>query len=491
ASLADLWSLPVAADQLAPIVALEALAQGSRGQGGWFTGAVDISLTASDERAGAVTSEYRVDGSEWTSYVAPFTIDEEGETVIEYRATDAAGNTSEPKQSTVRIDGTAPEAAHTVDAEAIGGWLPAGAAIDITAADAGSGVAAIEYRFGDGAWLPYASAVELPLGSTDVEYRARDLAGNSSAVAAAAFAVDGVAPSATAERSSEPAASGWHLVSPTVELAASDTESGMGTIEYAIGTGAWTAYTTAIGIPEGVSELRFRASDAVGNVAATMIETIKVDSVRPEVEAIMIGRELSLVGTDDGSGVDRIDFRLDGAEAWTHYTGAVVLDNHAHSIEFRASDLAGNVGPVGTRTVVGGSLSQADVKPGDAVTVAGEGFAPGETVTIELRSQAVRLGEAVADDTGAFSAAVTIPSDTAKGEHHVVLTGESPESTISLAITVDPDTVILPGGIATTGAVVAPVLTVGVLLVAVGVALFIWRRRRPHSSGDDAMPPTA
>jgi hypothetical protein len=293
-----------------------------------------------------------------------------------------------------------------------------------------------------------------------------------------------------AERFSEPAASGWHLVSPTVELAASDTESGVAAIEYAIGTGAWAAYATAIEIPEGVSELRFRASDAVGNVGATTIETIKVDSVRPEVDASVNGRALSLVGTDDGSGVDRIDFRLDGAEEWTRYAGAVALDNHAHSIEFRASDLAGNVGQVGMRAVVGGSISQADVKPGDTITVTGEGFAPGESVTIDLRSQSVRLGEAVADDTGAFSTSVTIPRDTATGEHHVVLTGENPESTISFTITVDPDTVILPGGIATTGAVVAPVLTLGLLLVAAGAALFIWRRRR-HSNDADPITPTA
>ncbi|MDQ2660676.1 MAG: family 78 glycoside hydrolase catalytic domain [Actinomycetota bacterium] len=490
ASLADLWVLPVSADQLAPSVALEALAQGTRGQGGWFTGPVDVSLTASDERAGAVSSEYRVDDGEWTSYAAPFTIDEEGATVIEYRATDAAGNVSEPKQAVVRIDATAPVAVHTVSVDAVDGWLASGTTIDITATDAGSGVAAIEYRLGAGAWAPYTSAVELPLGATVVEYRAHDIAGNGGAVTSAEFAVDGVAPSVTAERSSEPAASGWHLVSPTVELAASDTESGVAAIEYAIGTGAWTAYATAIEIPEGVSELRFRASDAVGNVGATTIETIKVDSVRPEVDASVNGRALSLVGTDDGSGVDRIDFRLDGAEEWTRYAGAVALDNHAHSIEFRASDLAGNVGQVGMRAVVGGSISQADVKPGDTITVTGEGFAPGESVTIDLRSQSVRLGEAVADDTGAFSTSVTIPSDTATGEHHVVLTGENPESTISFTITVDPDTVILPGGIATTGAVVAPVLTLGLLLVAAGAALFIWRRRR-HSNDADPMTPTA
>src|SRR5690606_14984691 len=124
-----------------------------------------------------------------------------------------------------------------------------------------SGVDAIEYRFGGDDWTSYSGPVELPLGVTTVEYRAHDVAGNAGAAATAEFSVDGTAPSVTITRSSEPSASGWHLTAPTVELAASDAESGMGVIEYAIGDGEWTLYSGSIPLSEGVSELRVRASD--------------------------------------------------------------------------------------------------------------------------------------------------------------------------------------------------------------------------------------
>lgn len=486
-SLADVWAMSVTADTIAPSVALEAFPQGARGLVGWFLGPVDVSLSASDESAGEPLIEYRQGEGEWVSYTAPFTVGDEGTTAIEYRATDVAGNVSAVLQKLIDIDSTAPSVSHRLSGAPVGDWLAVGTKLSIEATDAGSGVAAIEYRLGAGDWAPYTAAIELPLGTTAVDYRARDIAGTLGEVVSAEFSVDGIAPSVTAERSAEPAASGWHLVAPTVSLAASDAESGIGAIEYAIGTGAWASYTEPIGIPEGISELRYRASDALGNVSATAVETFKVDSVRPELTAALVGRTLSLTGSDAGSGIARIEIRLDGAGDWSLYTGAITLDNRAHSLEYRATDNAGNLGVVAGRSVIGGSISQANAKPGDTITVSGEGFASGEAVRVELRSQPVLLEEAVADADGAFSVSVTIPRDTAEGAHKIVLTGENPESTIGFALTVDADTVILPGGIATTGAVMTPVLLLGLLLAGAG-ALLLFVRRTRREVGHRARP---
>src|SRR5690606_38624872 len=101
---------------------------------------------------------------------------------------------------------------------------------------------------------------------TTVEYRAHDVAGNAGTATTAEFSVDGTAPLVTVTRSSDPAASGWHLTAPSVELAASDAESGVGVIEYAIGNGEWTVYSGPIALAERVSDLRIRASDALGNM---------------------------------------------------------------------------------------------------------------------------------------------------------------------------------------------------------------------------------
>lgn len=483
ASLADVWALPIVEDTIAPTVALEALPQGTRGLDGWFTGPVDVSLSAQDERSGAILIEYRLDGGSWHEYDEAFSVTES--TVIDYRATDAAGNVSATGQADVQIDAIAPTASHALSAEPVEGWLASGTSIAITAEDSDSGVDVIEYRLGEGEWTIYAGSVELPLGMTSVDYRARDVSGNQGDVVTAEFSVDGTAPDVSATHSSEPTASGWHLTAPTVELSASDTESGMGVIEYAIGDEAWMTFSGPIAIPEGVSELRFRASDALGNTTDTVIETLKVDSIRPEVSAAVDGRTVTLAGTDDGSGIARIEMSLDGSTDWSVYSGPFSLDDDAHHLRFRASDHAGNVGAAAERVFVGGTLSQSSVRPGDTITVSGLGFTEGENVSLELRSEPVALATAVADGDGGFSVRVTVPDNTTEGAHHIVLTGESPEASIALALMVDADTVILPGGLATTGADIAQALTLGVLLTGAGLGLWLFFVRRARRLADE------
>jgi hypothetical protein len=60
---------------------------------------------------------------------------------------------------------------------------------------------------------------------------------------------------------------------------------------------------------------------------------------------------------------------------------------------------------------------------GGTITVSGDGFAPGATLTVELHSDPVLLATVVADGNGAYSAVVTIPADTAPGPHQIVVSG--------------------------------------------------------------------
>ena len=68
------------------------------GPGGTYDGPVGVRLSAA---GGAAFTEYRVDGGEWVRsentagddpFVTAFTVSAEGEHVVEYRSTDAAGN---------------------------------------------------------------------------------------------------------------------------------------------------------------------------------------------------------------------------------------------------------------------------------------------------------------------------------------------------------------------------------------------------------------
>ncbi|WP_022891305.1 GH92 family glycosyl hydrolase [Agromyces subbeticus] len=131
-------------------------------------------------------------------------------------------------------------------------------------------------------------------------------------------------------------------------------------------------------------------------------------------------------------------------------------------------------------------------RPGDLVTVTGEGFAPGEKITVEVHSDPVVVGTATATARGAFSLTFTLP-DVPVGAHRVVVTGETSAVPVSFAFEVLPAQVPGDGSSGTGGPTdpsVAALSNTGVdgtllaivggaaaLLVLIGAALVFLRRR--------------
>ncbi|KAM9862894.1 alkaline phosphatase family protein [Leucobacter sp. BZR 635] len=87
------------------------------------------------------------------------------------------------------------------------------------------------------------------------------------------------------------------------------------------------------------------------------------------------------------------------------------------------------------------TLSGTTVEAGKSITATGTGFAANEELKFELRSTPQQLGTVAADDTGAFSHALTIPADTAAGEHTVVaIRADGSELSQPVSVTSAPDT---------------------------------------------------
>jgi hypothetical protein len=93
--------------------------------------------------------------------------------------------------------------------------------------------------------------------------------------------------------------------------------------------------------------------------------------------------------------------------------------------------------PAGTPVEEARVRTSADsVVQGGTVTVSGSGFAPAETVMLELHSEVTRLGEVTADAAGAFETTATIPGSAPVGEHAVVAIGETSRRSASAALQV-------------------------------------------------------
>ncbi|MFD6023462.1 OmpL47-type beta-barrel domain-containing protein [Streptomyces griseoluteus] len=267
-------------------------------------------------------------------------------------------------------DTTAPTASAKVEGQQNADGAYVGSAkVTVSASDDASGVKSVEYAVGaDGPWQAYTAPVVVhQVGAHTVRYRATDRAGNVAAEKSVTFSVvapptdDTAAPETSATVSGEKDADGNYLTMATVTVTASDTGSGVNTIEYALGAdGAWQPYTAPVMVHAvGSHTVRYRATDKAGNAAAeksvafTVVAPPAEDTIAPETSATLSGTRnsnrayvtsarVTVNASDSASGVDRVEYSLDGGP-YLAYSAPVVVDRLGfHTVAYRATDKAGN-----------------------------------------------------------------------------------------------------------------------------------------------------
>jgi plastocyanin len=143
------------------------------GDAGWYASPVEVTLSATDNEGGSGVdgTEYRFAGdAEWTTYDDPFTVDEDGEHEIEYRSTDAEGNTESTRRVSFKIDATDPTTTARVNGESPVSNYDGPVEVDLDADDGdGSGIRATEVRVDGGAWEPYVEEETILNSAADLE----------------------------------------------------------------------------------------------------------------------------------------------------------------------------------------------------------------------------------------------------------------------------------------------------------------------------------
>ncbi|MFJ6117646.1 OmpL47-type beta-barrel domain-containing protein [Streptomyces sp. NPDC092129] len=332
---------------------------------------LNILANPNDDMGGRHTAEVTLTPGR---YFYHCTIPGHGQMQGELVVTEGGGSDTTPPQTSAQVAG-----AQNAQGDYVGA-----ATVTIAATDeGGSGVDRIEYAIGDtGAWQPYTAPVVVDrTGSHKVRHRALDKAGNVSAEKSVEFTVvappsdDTAPPETSATVSGERNADGAYIDMATVTVTASDTGSGVNSIEYAVGAGAWQAYSGPVMVHQvGAQTVRYRATDKAGNVSAeksvqfTVVAAPPRDTTAPVTGVAVEGTKnsdgayvgsakVTVSATDDGgSGVASVEYSLD-AGPYLAYTAPVVVDRAgAHSLAYRATDKAGNTSTPGTVnfTVVAG-----------------------------------------------------------------------------------------------------------------------------------------
>lgn len=99
-------------DRTAPVSTATLSPTQPDGQNGWYIQPVMVSLSATDNLLGVISTEYSLDGgSTWQQYTTPLTFDLDGQYNLSYRSADRTGNVEAQQTVSFHVDRTAPTAA--------------------------------------------------------------------------------------------------------------------------------------------------------------------------------------------------------------------------------------------------------------------------------------------------------------------------------------------------------------------------------------------
>ncbi|SDT04715.1 Ig-like domain (group 3) [Actinoplanes derwentensis] len=303
---------------------------GTRDPAGAYVGSATVTVTASDSGSGVAGVEYQVDDASWQAYSSGVVVSAPGDHSVQFRATDRAGNVSAAGSVTFTVvaagddDTTAPAvSAQLAGARDAAGDYVGSVSFTLTATDAGSGVASVEYQLDGGAWTVYTAPGAVNTAGTHMlHYRAVDNAGNTSAVRMEHFTIvvppvpDTTPPVTTATVASSPGRA-------TVTVTATDADSGVASVEYQLDGGAWTGYAAPVVVTAaGAHTLGYRATDNAGNTAAvkSVTLTVAVPGACSDTRATVIidGDDTGIPNTVTGDGCTINDLIAEHATYRTH-----------------------------------------------------------------------------------------------------------------------------------------------------------------------------
>ncbi|WP_459805221.1 ThuA domain-containing protein [Herbidospora sp. RD11066] len=247
-----------------------------------------------------------------------------------------------------------------------------------------------------------------------------------------ASAVDTTAPVTTASTTpAAPGASGFFTQAVLVNLAATDNAGGSGIskTEYQVDGGAWTTYTTSFAVAgDGNHTVSYRSVDKANNTETAKSLALKIDVTAPVTTAdfLPVGQgtvPVTLAATDATSGVDKIEYSLDGG-AWTAYTTTVnVTGVGDHTLQYRATDKAGNVETTKAATI---KIEDVATEPTILISGVSEGASYGDstdvTIAWEVAGTGIKTVAGTLDGQPFTSGSVQQLYRLALGEHTLTVT---------------------------------------------------------------------
>ncbi|WP_423799770.1 OmpL47-type beta-barrel domain-containing protein [Neobacillus sp. SAB-20_R2A] len=338
-NLEEKQTIEVKVDKTAPITV-------SNVEDKWYTEAVNVELTATDDLSGVKATYYSINGSEFAEGTN-FALDKEGLNTIIFYSVDNAGNIEEKQTVEVKVDKTAPTTVSNVEDK----WYTDTVNVELTATDDLSGVKATYYSINGSEFTEGTGFVVDKEGVNKITFYSVDNAGNVAEKQTVEVKVDKTAPTTVSNVEDK-----WYTDGVNVELTANDNLSGVKATYSSINGSDFTEGTSFVLDQEGVNTISFYSIDNAGNVEESQTVEVKTDKTAPTTVSNVEDKwytdvvNVGLTATDNLSGVKSTYYSIDGSEI-AEGTSFTVASEGRHTVSFYSVDQAGNVEETKTASV--------------------------------------------------------------------------------------------------------------------------------------------
>lgn len=190
--------------------------------------------------------------------------------------------------------------------------------------------------------------VDLPEGQGDVMFSVTSFSGLVVS-GSQPWKLDTSLPSAALQFQGTLGANGWYTSQVQVSATGQDVISGVDSLQVRFPGDDWQPEMT---LSDGTYQAQARAVDEAGWQALSDVQIVQVDTVAPDLRMVPSGVKgdggyfrsavtVSLAASDGGSGVGRVEYRLDGQD-WVNGNTVVIATDGDHGLEGRVTDWAGN-----------------------------------------------------------------------------------------------------------------------------------------------------
>ncbi|MCU1402637.1 MAG: hypothetical protein JWM70_961, partial [Microbacteriaceae bacterium] len=236
--------------------------------GGWYKGAVEITLSGDDALSGIGATHYRIDGGDIQSYGGPFSTElATGVHSLTFWSTDVAGNVETQQTTAVRLDNNPPTIAGAATPGANGfGWNNTNVDVAFTCGDTESGVAGC----GPNTTVGTEGANQQAHGDT------QDVVGNVNSTTVDHINIDKTAPTLVGTATTHANGAGWYNGDVTIAWTGSDALSGIDPSTQP-SDGTITGQGNNLGASASIS-------DKAGNQKTATVNGINIDRTAPAID---------------------------------------------------------------------------------------------------------------------------------------------------------------------------------------------------------------